>query len=644
MKTNGSSTLAAALVLMAIAATAALYWPGLSGPLLFDDYWNLAPVERWAAGNQSFLETLLPNQDSIVFSRPVAMGSFMLSMWLGGPGTFPLKLGNLILHLLCGLSALWFFRRTLVLDPKLASHARWLAVLLMLFWLFHPLHVSTVLYAVQRMAQLSSLFTLLAVVAFMIGREQLNLGNERRAALLLFAASPFMVCLGLFSKQNAAVAPFLCLVIELTYYRNGLLKHRMLQIYFALFAAFPALAACALLLFSPERILGGYQDLGFTVWERVLSQPRALVDYTSMWFLPRSARMGLYTDDFAASTNLWTPWTTLPSLLLLVALSAIAVRWRERSPSFCAGWFFFLVAHGVESSFLPLELYYEHRNYLPSVGLLLAAAGATSLLVGRTGERYRYLSRIGFSAATAMVLALGFSTYARVLVWQTEDAMTRQGMAHHPNSIRVHLDRLALALRNNDLEDAFRTIDAMERGENPRQRLVGRMDRVAVRCMRGEQVSEADLLHATSEARNMLTVDEVHVALLQEAITRNGACTSISPIAFADSLVSIMDAAKDQAESAPNKSTIRRIAGQLYARGGDWQRAEIQARIGWSAYQTMPLGSVLVRSYVKNNKIEEAEAVLYVLERKVRPFDSVWGNEVTQLRDIVNAGRTAPQP
>src|SRR5690606_17200239 len=129
-------------LILAILFTAAVYWPGLAGPILFDDYWNLAPVSRWYDGGQDWLTTLLPNQDSIVFSRPIAMGSFMLTTWLGGgAGSFPLKLGNLVVHLTCGLAVWWLLRTLLRRDERLAPHAEWGAVAMATLWLLHPLHV-----------------------------------------------------------------------------------------------------------------------------------------------------------------------------------------------------------------------------------------------------------------------------------------------------------------------------------------------------------------------------------------------------------------------------------------------------------------------------------------------------------------------
>jgi hypothetical protein len=74
-----------------------------------------------------------------------------------------------------------------------------LASLLAAIWLLHPLNASTVLYAVQRMAQLSALFVLAAVWAYLAARAQLAAGRTRRALLGLFVLVPLLVVAGLLS-------------------------------------------------------------------------------------------------------------------------------------------------------------------------------------------------------------------------------------------------------------------------------------------------------------------------------------------------------------------------------------------------------------------------------------------------------------
>ncbi len=632
------------VLLGAIALTLAVYWPGLRGPLLFDDYWNLTPVFKWQAGTGDALATLLPNRDSLVYSRPVAMGSFMLSVWLGGlEDTFPLKFGNLLIHLACGLLVAWVLMLCLRRDPRLAARAPLLAAGLSAVWLLHPLQVSTVLYAVQRMAQLSTMFTLAAVGCFLVGRVALERGAIRKAWAWLFLACPALVLAGLLSKQNAAIAPFLCLVLELAYFQNpGILSNLThprrargtLALFFGASVLLPLAAALALLLVQPERLLAGYADLEFNLWQRLLSQPRALVDYLGMWLLPRSPQMGLYTDDFTISTGLWSPATTLPALFVLLGLTAGAIVVRRRAPSVFAGWGFFLVAHGIESSFLPLELYYEHRNYLPSLGLLLAAAGMVDLLPPAPGKRDAQW-RAAYTLTACFLAVITVSTLGRVLVWQNERSMVNQGLAHHPASLRLRLDAVALSLREGNPQAALDVLEPLKSDPRPRHRLMGNLESAVVQCEMGNPVKAELLNRAMEDAMPHVTVNEVGIAKHFETVTRRKSCEGIDARDMARALAVIADKATAQPDNAGNKLALRRYAAQLYARGGDWRQAEIQARKAWQASPTLPSGAILARVLIKNWHLDEARELLSELQLQVRPYDTPWKVELNALHRLL---------
>ena len=58
----------------------------------------------------------------------------------------------------------------------------------------------------------------------------------------------------------------------------------------------------------------------------------------------------------------------------MALLVAAAFALRHRLPMFSLGLFWFLGAHLLTSSVLPLELVFEHRNYFALLGVLLAIA------------------------------------------------------------------------------------------------------------------------------------------------------------------------------------------------------------------------------------------------------------------------------
>lgn len=619
----------------------ALYWIGLSGPFIFDDPWNLEPVRLWQAGQASLLEVFFP-QPSFVFSRPVAMGSFALTTWLFGADSFSFKLGNLIIHLLCGWLGWAVLRRALARDTRLAPHAELLAALAATFWLLHPLQVSTVLYAVQRMAQLSTLFTLAAVWFYLAARQQLIDSHRRAAWLSLFLGFPAMLALGILSKQNAAVAPALCLVLELAYFNRASRPGRTVATFFILFLALPALGVAALLALAPDTLLGTYSEWDFSLWERLMTQPRALLDYLGMLLFPRGPLMGLYTDDFPVSYSLLSPISTLLALLTLVAASIAALILHKRSPSVFAGWFFFLAAHSVESSFLPLEMYYEHRNYLPSLGLFLTMVGALAL-VPKFQTNILSPRKLGLLTAFGLVLVLCIGTLGRVLIWQDMGNIVQLGIKAHPDSLRARFDIAAWALQRGDFATAEASMQYLRESADPRHRQMGNLSLVTMNCMRGLSGGSREMLRkAAAENLPRLTTFEAQAFVRINGATKQGDCGTLGRSAIAASLKQILDSAANQPETASSKRFSRYALAEMYARDGQWQAAQEQAALAWSGGHDKEVGMFLATLLIRNGDLRSARSLLAELDGIVPTYD-VQGRRI--LDDIgEQIARKAIQP
>lgn len=617
------------ILLLASVVATVLYWPGLHGPFIMDDEWNLHSLHLWLAGQASLNEVLLPHP-SLVFSRPVSMASFALSAWLLGADTFSFKLGNLVVHLACGWMGWAVLRRALARDACLRPQAELLATLAALFWLLHPLQVSTVLYAVQRMAQLSTFFTLAAVYFYLVGRQQLIDSRLRASRLNLFLGFPAMLILGLLSKQNAAVAPALCFVLELAYFSRTAWSDRSTGLFFALFLWLPALAVAGLLALAPERLLSGYSEWDFTVWERLLTQPRALLDYLSMLIFPRGPLMGLYTDDFTVSHSLLSPPSTLMALLALGTISTAAVAFRKRAPSVFAGWFFFLVAHSVESGFLPLEMYYEHRNYLPSFGALLATLGllalAPSFQTNTISPR-----NLALVAATGFTLILCVGTLGRVLVWQDMGNIVQLGVKAHPNSMRARFDLAAWALQRKDYATAEGSMRAMAESGNPRFRQLGNLSMVTVNCMRGVDQGNLQMMQlAVDEKLPRLTTYEAQAFRRLSGVIRMSGCGILDVATAAEYLSRILDAANAQSDTSQPKWFSRSIVAEMYAHVGDWKPAQHQAELAWKGSgHDARTGALLASIYIRNGELRAARVILKELTSIIKPYDK--GGQSTLL-------------
>jgi hypothetical protein len=161
----------AALVLLACLLA---YGVALNGPLFFDDEPNLLANQQVQIDGATFDDWRVAalSAESGLLYRPVAMLTFAMNHAVVGAFTpFSLKATNVAIHLVVG-ALLYLFALAVLQTPALRAHRlstyqlKVVALLAASIWLLHPIHVSTVLYAVQRMAQLSTLFTLAGLLVF----------------------------------------------------------------------------------------------------------------------------------------------------------------------------------------------------------------------------------------------------------------------------------------------------------------------------------------------------------------------------------------------------------------------------------------------------------------------------------------------
>lgn len=423
--------------------TAAIYWPGLGGGFFLDDYQNLHVLIKLFNHKLSLLQVVF-SSDSGPFRRPVAMLSFALNMMSEGPDVWDFKYTNLMIHLLCGVLVFTLARQLLRLwRPHYSEERRsWLALLVSALWLLAPLLASTTLYIVQRMTQLSALFSLAGLIAYVRGRSGIDRSPGRSWLLILSSVLVWMPLAGL-SKETGFLLPLLLLIIEIFFFRFEANNpgQRLLIAFFVLFLGLPVLATGWVLLFKPALLLGSYVARPFTLDERLLTESRVLVGYIRNLVVPDSTQMGLFHDDYPLSTSLFHPCTTILSLLAIGAVLAAAILGRRRRWwPLLFGICFFLAAQVLESTIIPLELVFEYRNYLPAFGIYLAMVmGFAYLLEVRPRLR---TPAVGFMIALPLVYA--FATYQLAQAWSSWSAMLLQAERGHPDSPRVHVELASL--------------------------------------------------------------------------------------------------------------------------------------------------------------------------------------------------------
>lgn len=435
---NNSAKESLVVVLCAalLAAFAAwMYWPGSAGPELLDDR-SSVQVIRDLQDRPELAWDYVFGDNSGPLGRSVSMMTFVAERLYFDGGIAGSKKFNIVLHLCNGGLLVWLF--WLLFRYQAVPGYRWLALSLGAIWLLHPLFVSSVLYVVQRMAMLSTFFMLLSSVCYVYWR--IGLG-EGRGSWMRFLLAVAIFVLGLFAKENTIVLVPIVLLMEVLWFecrRSGGETIRWLKnLSYSLVAA-GTVGILSLLVFRWDWLVYRMRRRPFSLEERLMTESRIVWDYVSQLIQPQVGRMGLYHDDILLSRSMLEPISTLyatAAWLALLAVCGVLLRWRGgRWVVFGIAWF--LVGHSVESTVWSLELYYEHRNYYPAMGLLLALGGLYAIVVKRWPEPRAPL--LAFLGAWALVLS--FQTSSQVQIWSNRSLLTLQHVIGHPGSTRANID------------------------------------------------------------------------------------------------------------------------------------------------------------------------------------------------------------
>ena len=459
------------------------YWPGLNGPFVLDDFGSVAALgERGGVVDWTTFKAFVFGGSSGPTGRPLSLLTFLLDANNWPAESWPFKRTNLLIHCLCGVFLGLLSREILKLLRVEKRDARLLTLATVGVWLLHPFLVSTTLYVVQRMAQLSTLFSLAGLTLYVRGRILLP-GNKRRAYVLMTVSLVLFGILAILSKENGILLPLLAAVIEITVVASQ--RDRLGSLHRLWVFAFFVVPATVIVVYLSARVFqGSFFEIvpprDFSLYERGLTQPRVLFDYLQHWFVPKLYTTGVFQDHFLKSTGLLTPITTLISLIAHAVIVVLVFIKRRRWPLLAFAVLFFYTAHILESTVMNLELYFEHRNYLAAGFLFLPLLAAA----------HRKLNPRQFVLATALIFALlgSFTRYSSS-VWASIPSMIEASAQKAPTSARAQAQYSVMLFNAGQYEESLEVLDrAIE--NIPMASPLLKVNRLTTRCHMNQLRSE----------------------------------------------------------------------------------------------------------------------------------------------------------
>jgi len=431
----------AVAVSLAVALALLPFLPGLYGPFLHDDLSNLPKLVVGPFSWDALLDVAVRNESG-PFRRPIANMLLATNYWLHGfESPFGFKVGNLIIHGMAGIAAGWlaFWLLRLLAPTASPDSCRFAAALVALIWLVHPIQISTVHYVVQRMAQLSTLFTFLALGS---AARTLSLLPERPSFAYVAAGLTTFItltALATLSKENgvlvlplAAAILFVWLATLPLAQRRGRLRQLRPVVYPALIL--PIVAAATFLALRPGFVLGAYAGRDFSLVERVFTQFVVMWKYLGIIVWPQPSSMSLFHEVTTRGSHSLEAWI---AGALLAALAVSALLAARRFPVWSVAVLFFLTSHALESTVFALEMMYEHRNYTALFGPALLAGYGIQLL----RQRFPPVARIGWLLPLVLLSGL---TLQRSVDWSDMTRFYSREYRNHPDSFRAILGAYVL--------------------------------------------------------------------------------------------------------------------------------------------------------------------------------------------------------
>ena len=369
--------------------------------------------------------------------RPIPCLTFAINWYFGKARVFGYHVVNILVHIVTAY-LLFLTIINILKSPNLKNQYQgkenFIAFLAAVLWAINPIQVQTVTYIVQRMASMAAMFYILSLYLYLKARQSEQ--PLSRIFLLLGCAAGFLLALG--SKENAATLPLAVILIELICFQD-LNSQRVRRAFWGgTIAAGGLLVVFSALLFlpgNPFEFIKGYSGRPFTLSERLLTEPRIVFFYLSLIFYPLPERLSI-EHDITVSSSLFDPWTTLPAIFFHLVLIGFGLFQIKKRPLLALAILFFYLNHVIESTILPLEIIFEHRNYLPSLFLFLPVAAGIKILLNHYEKRNNAFRHVLIGALILIIVGIGAGTYIRNMAWLTEKALWEDAMQKAPNSHR----------------------------------------------------------------------------------------------------------------------------------------------------------------------------------------------------------------
>jgi tetratricopeptide (TPR) repeat protein len=403
--------------------------------------------------------------------RYIGVLTFALNYKVNGLDVTGYHIVNLFIHIINALIVYWLivltFSTPFLEKSELKDSSNLLALFTALFFACHPVQTQAVTYIVQRFASLATMFYLFSIVMYV--KARLDQTTFSASTLTFYFLSLVSAILAMKTKEIAFTLPVVIAVYEFVFF-SGKTRRRLLYL-IPFFLTMLIIPLSLIKVVKATGVLTGGKSLGDLIGDvnmetRMLTEMprlnylftecRVIVTYLRLIFFPVNQNLDY---DYPVYRSFLDPGVFLSAFLLLLILSTgvyLIYRYRNsfmpaRLISFGIFWFFITLS--VESSIIPIvDVIFEHRLYLPSVGAFMAISTSVFAIVKKRSRR-QVLNKALIGVLTIIIVLLSGATYARNRVWLSNVGLWEDVVKKSPLKPRPYYN-LGVVYQDMDLFDS----------------------------------------------------------------------------------------------------------------------------------------------------------------------------------------------
>jgi protein O-mannosyl-transferase len=338
---------------------------------------------------------------------------------------------NVILHTAAVLLLFFVLRGT--------TGAVWRSAFVAALFAVHPLRVESVAWIAERKDVLSAFFFMLTILAYA--------RYVRKPSAARYVTMSILLTCGLLSKAMLVTVPIVLLLLDYWPLKRitdsrSFGKVALEKIPLAVLSIVSAIITFLL----QERSVGSIAQLPFS-W-RIQNAIVSYVVYIWQTFWP--VRLAVF---YPHPENRLPLGYVVTSAALLLAITAVVFRWRQRRPYLLVGWLWYLVmllpVIGIVE--VGLQGHADRYTYLPHIGLFLGA----TWLINDARIALKVPRTVLLTAATVVIVALAAVSWKQTASWRNSETLWTHTLAVTTDNDVAHTNFGMFLVERGQLDEAL---------------------------------------------------------------------------------------------------------------------------------------------------------------------------------------------